>query len=210
MTFAAPIIQVAVATSAAANPLTITVAAATPGNTLVLLYASPDSNAGWTVSGGGAVSWVDQGASGGVNVSLGVWRCIVGASPTTTVLLNTGVASRVDAWVLELPSGWTLDQKNTATGTGTTFSSGSVTPLFPNEIVLGVSGCFNMNAGVSGGWTDLGKQTYGGAGYIVETAIAAASTTWTAASSQNWDGDAVSFRPPAFPHTSPLPQLLPQ
>lgn len=174
----------------------------TVGNTLVLLVGSNTGNMNSVVTPN--IAWT-RILNGGVNGAREVWlgQITGGAGQGITVTLpgtgrSMGACIELGGVLLGAP----LDQSNSATGSSATLSSGSVTPGKADEILVALGVAFSA-AGLgapTGGFSALAGTPVASAtlqmavAYLVQTAAAAASTTWSM-SSGAWDGGIVSLFP---------------
>jgi hypothetical protein len=199
------LVQAAGSTSA-----TVTFAAPTTAGSLLVLSAGlytgltkpitavTDGKNTWTKIGAFAVS--------GKNSDGEIWYA-ANAAPVTSVTVTTGAAA-VALQVQEFSGVATaapLDVSIGTSNTGTSASSGSVTPVGPHDLVVGfIAGHANTQpvTVTATGFTNQPQQTSGSgssiasvvSGYQVLSAASPQAYTGTFASSMNWAAAVVCFK----------------
>ena len=157
--------------------------------------------------GGGTWAKANQENNSASSADDEVWylQSSTGGSGTSSITVNlSGTAADTYAVnVAEWRGALALDRAPTGTtGTGTTLSAPSLTPIYTNEIVLASGGAKNSASGTMGGGfsaltlhgTNAGSGTLNAvAGYVSAYGTTAQQMTQGLASSVAWSGTAASF-----------------
>jgi RHS repeat-associated protein len=225
-------VQQSSAASISGSTETVTLPAnVTPGDGLTLSFENVlDGVTVASVTGGGSgstssnsgTSWAkaNQENNSSSSADNEIWYLQDSAggsgSSTVTIALSGSASQTYPVNVTEWRGALVPDKAPAGTtGTGTTLSAPSVTPTYPNEVVLEEGGAKNANTGAEGGgFTALtlhGYSPFGSynavAGYVSTTSISAQQLTQTWQASTAWSGTSESFvLVPAFGSSTPVQQ----
>ena len=177
------------ATIVGSDPYTYTLTPAggapTAGNLIVVGFAHEvrqvssvaGTNMSFTING------AQQSAQGGW---MSQWKCIVGASPGTTITLTMSGSSGVDGYFffMEFDNANADQSASTANGSTnaatTTHNSGSVTPPTANNMIVAQSYRGNRTWTEDGAFTQLTTGTnFYGVCYLIQTAATAQNNETT-------------------------------
>jgi RHS repeat-associated protein len=180
------------------------------GDTLILMVAdNPLSTIPKvsTVTGGG-VTWV-RGANGGTNAAGDdeVWYGVnsTGGSGTTTITATmTAGTDTLAAYAAEFSGVATtspLDTSGTASGTGKTAASPTLTTTTAGDLVFETSNLFDTVSGSpTGPWADIngpsssGNQYFNPMAFQEDPTTGAISTSWSQATSVAWATAAIALK----------------
>lgn len=181
-------------TNSNTNPASISVSPATVGNLLVVgILSFPDFTVS-SITGGGVGTWTQLGFFDEVGFgpeSLYLYMGVVTTTGASTITLTmSGAATFLGTWVQEFsPSSaprWAQDGvSTTSSGSGTTLTGPSLTPLGANELYVAVmASAGTLTAGSTSGYT---YSTVAGVGFMFNPGIGAPSApTLTLAPSGLW------------------------
>jgi hypothetical protein len=197
----------------AANNSTIatTTVTVTPGSAdvtghslVVMTDAQTNGDLISSIAGGGVTTWhlaIDQA---GASANSDIWYGTVSSGGSTPITVTMAKNATVDlVQVSEWSAALVLDQTAAAgAGSGTAISAGSITTTSPGELVIStgdVPGGNITQPAPSNSYTQMTQKSVlllfydGYAGYLLQTAAGATSTTWTAPASGHWAAVIASF-----------------